>query len=133
MELDSCIINHALFMFGTFFKLLNRWVEFQKVLPDKLTGIAALLMTNPHDFVKTWGDVDSAVRRISARCEVCKDPTDRVFSEATEAEKLAEIKESFEEEAIQFRLAIIRERLKQEKRDSWLRRSAYYYMGLVKH
>ncbi|KAL3985274.1 Glycosyltransferase 28 C-terminal domain family protein [Acanthocheilonema viteae] len=78
-------------------------------------------MSDSHDLTKTWGDIDSAVRRISARCEVYKDPTDRVFSEATETEKLIEIKESFEEEALQFRLAVIRERLKQEKRDSWLR------------
>ncbi|VIO97812.1 glycosyltransferase 28 domain containing 1, putative [Brugia malayi] len=78
-------------------------------------------MSDPHDLTKTWGDIDSAVRRIAARCEVYKDPTDRVFSEATEAGKLVEIKESFEEEALQFRLAVIRQRLKQEKRDSWLR------------
>uniref|UniRef100_A0A915PSN5 Uncharacterized protein n=1 Tax=Setaria digitata TaxID=48799 RepID=A0A915PSN5_9BILA len=90
-------------------------------------------MSNPHDLAKTLGDIDSAVRRIAARCEAYKDPTDRVFSEAAEAEKLAEIKESFEEEALQFRLAVIRQRLKQEKRDSWLRPSAYYYMGLIKH
>ncbi|KAK6107807.1 hypothetical protein QQG55_29685 [Brugia pahangi] len=90
-------------------------------------------MSDPHDLTKTWGDIDSAVRRIAARCEVYKDPTDRVFSEATEAGKLVEIKESFEEEALQFRLAVIRQRLKQEKRDSWLRPSAYYYMGLVKY
>uniref|UniRef100_A0AAF5PUQ3 UDP-N-acetylglucosamine transferase subunit ALG13 n=1 Tax=Wuchereria bancrofti TaxID=6293 RepID=A0AAF5PUQ3_WUCBA len=78
-------------------------------------------MSDPHDLTKTWGDIDSAVRQIAARCEVYKDPTDRVFSEAAEAGKLVEIKESFEEEALQFRLAVIRQRLKQEKRDSWLR------------
>ncbi|KAM3717935.1 UDP-N-acetylglucosamine transferase [Dirofilaria immitis] len=78
-------------------------------------------MSDSHDLTKTWGDIDSAIRRIATRCEVYKDSTDRVFSEAAEAVKLAEIKESFEEEALQFRLAVIRERLKQEKRDSWLR------------
>ncbi|OZC12363.1 glycosyltransferase family 28 protein [Onchocerca flexuosa] len=85
-------------------------------------------MSESHDLTKTCGDIDLAVRRIAARCEVYKDPTDRVFCEAAEAEKLVEIKESFEEEALQFRLAVIRQRLKQEKRDSWLRPSAYYYM-----
>lgn len=90
-------------------------------------------MSDLHDLTKTWGDIDSAIRRIASRCEAYRDPTDRVFSEATEAGKLIEIKESFEEEALQFRLAVIRQRLKQEKRDSWLRPSAYYYMGLVKH
>uniref|UniRef100_A0A0R3RWA5 UDP-N-acetylglucosamine transferase subunit ALG13 n=1 Tax=Elaeophora elaphi TaxID=1147741 RepID=A0A0R3RWA5_9BILA len=86
-------------------------------------------MSDSHDFTKTWGDIDSAVRRIATRCELYKDPTDRVFSEAAEAEKLVEVKESFEEEALQFRLAVIRQRLKQEKRDSWLRPNLLIQMG----
>ncbi|VDK88896.1 unnamed protein product [Litomosoides sigmodontis] len=122
------IITNVKYLTLVMFQLLK------KILPEELADIRApLLMSDPHDLTKTWGDIDSAVRRISERCEVYKDPTDRVFSEATEAEKLVEIKESFEEEALQFRLAVIRERLKQEKRDSWLRPSAYYYMGFAKH
>ncbi|VDN05781.1 unnamed protein product [Thelazia callipaeda] len=85
-------------------------------------------MTDFFDRAKSWGDIDSAVRRIAARCEAYKDPTDRVFFEASEAENLREIKELFEEEAVQFRLNIIWQRLKSEQRDSWLRPSAYYHL-----
>lgn len=87
-------------------------------------------MTDTYELSNTWGNIDAAIRRIEERCGVYKDPTDRVFSEAAEAEKLAEAKEEFEEEAHQIRLALIRNRLKIEKRDSWLRPSVYYWLGL---
>lgn len=90
-------------------------------------------MSESYDLLKKWEEIDSALRRITARFEAHKDPTDRVFSEAAEADRLASAKEAFEEERHQFRLAVIRQRLKIEKRDFWLRPNAYFWMGLTKH
>ncbi|VDN25898.1 unnamed protein product [Gongylonema pulchrum] len=86
-------------------------------------------MSDAYDFVNNWGNLDNALRRIATRSSAYKDPTERVFSEAEQEEKLKQAKEEFEEELHQKRLEAIRARLQLENRDSWFRTSPYYWMG----